>query len=94
MNGEPLANAKAAADPARRELVDASDAFTIVDVLVGRETVVPHGARDRRREGRARIDAIAKIWDDGNTCISCGIDRGAERARRARRSRAACAAWC
>jgi Ca-activated chloride channel family protein len=75
MEGEPLANAKAAAARLVDEL-DERDAFTIVTYSSADETVVPmmRATQANKAAARAAIDAI---WDDGNTCISCGLERGA-----------------
>jgi Ca-activated chloride channel family protein len=75
MEGEPLANAKAAAAKLVEQL-DEADAFTVVTYSSGDETVVPMTRATDSNKALAR-DAIARIWDDGNTCISCGIGRGA-----------------
>lgn len=75
MEGEPLANAKAAAARLVDQL-DERDAFTIVTYSSGEETVMPVVRATASNKAAAR-DAIAGIWDDGNTCISCGIERGA-----------------
>jgi Ca-activated chloride channel family protein len=75
MEGTPLANAKAAAE----QLVDAldeRDAFSVVTYSSGDETVVAMTRATPQQKAAAR-DAIEAIWDDGNTCISCGIERGA-----------------
>jgi Ca-activated chloride channel family protein len=75
MEGEPLANAKAAAANLVAHL-DERDAFTVVTYSSSDETVVPmtRATRSAKEQARAAID---RIWDDGNTCISCGITRGA-----------------
>jgi Ca-activated chloride channel family protein len=75
MEGDPLANAKAAAARLVDQL-DERDAFTIVTYSSADETVVPIMRATRENKAVARA-AIEKIWDDGNTCISCGITRGA-----------------
>jgi Ca-activated chloride channel homolog len=75
MEGEPLANAKAAAANLVAQL-DERDAFTVVTYSSGDETVVPMTRATASAKAAAR-DAIDRIWDDGNTCISCGITRGA-----------------
>jgi Ca-activated chloride channel family protein len=75
MEGTPLANAKAAAANLVAQL-DERDAFTIVTYSSADETVVPMVRATAANKAAAR-DAIDKIWDDGNTCISCGITRGA-----------------
>ena len=75
MEGEPLANAKAAAANLIAQL-DERDAFTVVTYSSADETVVPMMRATRTAKQQARA-AIEQIWDDGNTCISCGITRGA-----------------
>jgi Ca-activated chloride channel family protein len=75
MEGEPLANAKAAASRLVDSLGD-QDAFTIVTYSSGDETVVPMTRVTMQSKAEARA-AIERIWEDGNTCISCGITRGA-----------------
>jgi Ca-activated chloride channel family protein len=75
MEGEPLANAKAAA----AQLVDqlsSTDAFTVITYSSGVETVVPMTRATADTKAAART-AIAQIYDEGNTCISCGIEQGA-----------------
>jgi Ca-activated chloride channel family protein len=75
MEGEPLANAKAAA----AKLVDAlssNDAFTVVTYSTSVETVFQM-SRASGRNKLAAEQAIEQITSDGNTCISCGIERGA-----------------
>jgi Ca-activated chloride channel family protein len=74
MEGEPLANAKSAAANLVAQL-DERDAFTVVTYSSSDETVVPmtRATRSAKQAARAAIDGI---WDDGNTCISCGITRG------------------
>jgi Ca-activated chloride channel homolog len=75
MEGAPLANAKAAA--ARLvDLLGEEDAFAIVTYSSSDETVVPMTRATMASKAEARA-AIERIWDDGNTCISCGITRGA-----------------
>lgn len=75
MEGAPLANAKAAAQKLVDSL-DGNDAFTIVTYSSEVETVVPM-TRVSRASQLAAHDAIDAIYDDGNTCISCGISQGA-----------------
>ena len=76
MEGTPLANAKAAAARLVDEL-DERDAFTIVTYSSSDDTVVPITRATHEGKAAARA-AIARIWDDGNTCISCGIARAAD----------------
>lgn len=75
MEGEPLANAKAAAANLVAQL-DERDAFSIVTYSSSDETVVPMTRATSSAKASART-AIDGIYDDGNTCISCGITRGA-----------------
>jgi Ca-activated chloride channel family protein len=75
MEGEPLSNAKAAAARLVEQLGD-DDAFTIVTYSSSDETVMPMSRATASNKAAAR-EAIMRIWDDGNTCISCGIERGA-----------------
>jgi Ca-activated chloride channel homolog len=75
MEGTPLADAKAAAANLISHL-DERDAFTVVTYSSGDETVVPM-TRATSSNKTAAFAAIEQIWDDGNTCISCGIARGA-----------------
>jgi Ca-activated chloride channel homolog len=75
MNGPPLRNARRAA----AQLVDElrpDDAFTIVTYSSGDETVVPMSRATAANKAVAH-DAIERITDDGGTCISCGLTRGA-----------------
>jgi len=55
--------------------LDAEDAFTIVTFSSGVETVAPMSRATAAGKASARA-SIARIFDDGGTCISCGIDRG------------------
>ncbi len=75
MSGEPLQNAKAAAAKLVTQL-DGSDAFSIVTYSSSDETVAPM-ARATDTNKAAAMAAIAQIADDGGTCISCGLVRGA-----------------
>jgi Ca-activated chloride channel family protein len=80
MEGAPLANAKAAAQKLVDSLDD-NDAFSIVSYSSEVQTVVPmtRASSSARADARAAIDAI---YDEGNTCISCGITQAsAELAR-------------
>src|SRR5215216_598202 len=65
MEGEPLANAKAAAANLVAQL-DERDAFTIVTYSSSDETVVAMTRATPAAKAAAR-DAIDRIWDDGNT---------------------------
>jgi Ca-activated chloride channel family protein len=75
MEGAPLANAKAAAQKLVDSLDD-SDAFSIVTYSSEVQTVVPMTRASSASRASAR-EAINAIYDDGNTCISCGITQGA-----------------
>ncbi len=75
MSGEPLTNAKAAADRLV-DLLDERDAFTIVaysstDELI---TGITRATPDAKQRAHQAIDGI---WAHGGTCISCGINQGA-----------------
>ncbi len=75
MHGVPMQNAKAAA----ADLVDRlapEDAFAIISFSSGDETVMPISRATPSNKAAARA-AIDRIWDDGGTCISCGLTRGA-----------------
>ena len=75
MSGEPLANARAAAHRLVDSLAD-GDAFSIITYSTMDEVVTPIARATP--DGRAAAhQAIDQIWAHGNTCISCGIDRGA-----------------
>jgi Ca-activated chloride channel homolog len=75
MTGQPIADAKAAAIRLVEQLTE-RDAFSIVTYSSTDETVVAMTRATAEAKAGAR-DAIAGIWDDGNTCISCGLARGA-----------------
>jgi len=75
MSGEPLANARAAAHKLVDSLAD-EDAFTIV-TYSSTDELVSGMARATGAAKAAAHDAIDKIWAHGNTCISCGLNRGA-----------------
>jgi len=74
MNGEPLANATAAAAKLVDQL-DAGDAFAIVTYSSSDETVMAM-ARATPANKAAAYDALRHIVDAGGTCISCGLTRG------------------
>ncbi len=74
MHGAPMDNAKAAAIRVIDQL-DAEDAFTVVTFSSGVETVMPMTRATVDQKGAAMAQ-IGRIYDDGGTCISCGIDRG------------------
>lgn len=75
MSGEPMQNAKEAASRLIGQL-DAADAFTVVTYSTGDEVVMPMSRATDGNKAAARA-AIARIYDDGGTCISCGLIRGA-----------------
>ncbi len=75
MEGEPLSNAKAAAARLVDQLAP-GDAFTVVTYSSSDEIVMPMSRATSDNKAIARTK-IMQIWDDGNTCISCGIERGA-----------------
>jgi len=75
MAGEPLANAKAAAARLIQQL-DGADAFAVVTYSSGDETVTAM-ARATESTKAAALAGIEGISEDGGTCISCGITRGA-----------------
>lgn len=75
MSGEPLTNAKAAADRLV-DLLDEGDAFTIVAYSSTDEIIT--GITRATPDAKAHAhQAIAGIWAHGATCISCGINQGA-----------------
>jgi Ca-activated chloride channel family protein len=75
MSGEPIQNAKAAAARLIGQL-DPTDAFTVITYSSADQVVMPMARATDANKQRAR-DAIARISDDGATCISCGLTRGA-----------------
>ncbi len=75
MSGEPLGNARAAAHKLVDSLAD-SDAFTII-AYSSTDDVVSPMVRATGDAKAAAHSAIDQIWAHGNTCISCGINRGA-----------------
>jgi len=75
MSGEPMEHAKQAAARLIGKL-DSQDAFTVVTYSSGDEVVVPMTRATDAAKANARA-AIARIYDDGGTCISCGLTRGA-----------------
>jgi Ca-activated chloride channel family protein len=75
MSGTPIQNAKAAAAKLIDQLEE-TDAFTVVTYSSSDETVVPM-TRATPSNKAAAHDAIERIFDDGGTCISCGLTRGA-----------------
>jgi len=75
MEGEPLMNAKLAAAQLIDQLSD-RDAFTVITYSSSDEIVMPMVRASAENKATAR-GKIQMIWDDGNTCISCGLERGA-----------------
>jgi Ca-activated chloride channel homolog len=75
MHGAAIANAKAAALSVLRQL-DPRDAFTVVTYSSRSETVLPIQHATEANKASART-AIETIYDDGGTCISCGLANGA-----------------
>jgi Ca-activated chloride channel family protein len=75
MHGAPIENAKAAALSVLRQLAE-SDAFSIVTYSSSSETVLPMQRATDANKAAARA-AIETIYDDGGTCISCGLETGA-----------------
>ena len=72
MEGQPMANAKAAA----LRLVDAlapSDTFSILTFSTKAEMVSRMAPATEEAKARARA-AITQIYDDGGTCTSCGLE--------------------
>lgn len=75
MHGAAIEHAKAAALSVLRQL-DAQDAFTVVTYSSRSETVLPIQRATEANKRSART-AIETIYDDGGTCISCGLENGA-----------------
>ncbi|MEO6774785.1 MAG: VWA domain-containing protein [Kofleriaceae bacterium] len=75
MHGEPLDNAKRAATALVDRLSDA-DAFALVTFSDSDQLILGMG-RATAAHKREAAGAIDKIFDDGGTCTSCGIHRGA-----------------
>jgi Ca-activated chloride channel family protein len=75
MSGAPIEHAKAAAARLIGEL-GANDAFTVITYSSGDEVVFPMSRATPDNQAAAR-SAISRIYDDGGTCISCGLTRGA-----------------
>lgn len=75
MSGEPLANARAAAHRLVDSLDD-RDAFTLITYSTTDDVVTPIALATPGARAAAH-DAIDQIAAHGNTCISCGLDRGA-----------------
>ncbi|HEX2690192.1 MAG TPA: VWA domain-containing protein [Kofleriaceae bacterium] len=75
MHGPAIENAKAAALSVLRQLDD-RDAFSVVTYSSSSETVLPMQRATDENKTAARA-AIESIYDDGGTCISCGLETGA-----------------
>jgi len=75
MHGAPIENAKAAALTVLRHL-DPRDAFSVVTYSSRSETVIAIERATEANKAAARA-AIETIEDDGGTCISCGLETGA-----------------
>lgn len=80
MNGEPMENAKQAASRLIGQL-DPADAFTVISYSSGDQVVMPMSRATDANKSAARA-AIARIYDDGGTCISCGLVRGSSELER------------
>lgn len=74
MSGAPMEHAKAAAARLIGQL-DANDAFAVITYSSSDEVVVPMTRASDANKAAAR-SAISNIYDDGGTCISCGLNRG------------------
>ena len=75
MHGEPLENAKRAAT-ALVDRLSSDDAFALV-TFSDSDQLILNMDRATAAHKREAADAIDKIYDDGGTCTSCGINRGA-----------------
>lgn len=75
MSGAPMEHAKRAASQLIGQL-DPTDAFTVVAYSSGEQVVMPMSRATDANKAAARA-SIARIYDDGGTCISCGLVRGA-----------------
>ena len=75
MHGEPLENAKRAAT-ALVDRLSSNDAFALV-TFSDSDQLILNMDRATAAHKREAADAIDKIYDDGGTCTSCGINRGA-----------------
>jgi Ca-activated chloride channel family protein len=80
MSGEPMENAKRAASKLIGQL-DGNDAFTVIAYSSGDQVVMPMSRANDANKSAARA-AIERIYDDGGTCISCGLTRGASELER------------
>ncbi len=75
MSGAPIEHAKAAAARLIGQL-GPNDAFTVISYSSSDEVVYPMNRASDANKATARA-AIERIYDDGGTCISCGLTRGA-----------------
>lgn len=75
MHGAPIENARTAALTALRQLAP-DDAFSVVTYSTAAEVVLPVQPASDANKAAARA-AIESIYDDGGTCISCGLTAGA-----------------
>ncbi len=75
MSGAPIEHAKAAAARLIGEL-GPDDAFSVITYSSSDEVVYPMNRATDANKATAR-SAIERIYDDGGTCISCGLTRGA-----------------
>ena len=82
MSGEPMENAKRAASQLIGQL-EASYAFTVVTYSSSDQVVMPMSRASDANKGAARA-AIARIYDDGGTCISCAVPLHTTRTGRSR----------
>lgn len=81
MSGAPIANARAAALSALRQLAP-GDSFAVVTYSSDAETVLMMQPATEDNKAAARA-AIEGIQDDGGTCISCGLERASAELTRA-----------
>jgi len=75
MHGEPLENAKRAATTLVDKLAT-SDGFALVTFSDTDQLILNMG-RATEAHKREAVEAIDKIYDEGGTCTSCGLQRGA-----------------
>ncbi len=80
MSGAPIENAKAAASRLIGQL-DPGDAFTVIAYSSGEQVIMPLSRASDVNKSAARA-AIERIYEDGGTCISCGLGRGASELER------------
>ena len=78
MSGAPIENAKSAAISLLDQLDD-GDAFAFVTFAWEAQTVLPMVRATPDNKLRAK-HAIEAVFDDGGTCISCGLELGATEA--------------